>query len=88
MKGLTKLIKADYNLKLTPYVPPSCSRKLEGSYPSRAWMFFPAPLGKLNLSKSFDFEGNCFENIKMHIELNENIARLTVLAQKPKTGYC
>jgi len=85
---LTKLIKADYNIKLTPYVPASCSRKLEGSYPSRAWMFFPAHLGKLSLEKSFEFEGNCFKTIKMNLELNGDIARMTILAQKPKTGFC
>jgi len=51
-------------------------------------MFFPAHLGKLSLNKSFEFEGNCFKTIKMNLELNGDIARLTILAQKPKTGYC
>lgn len=97
MKGLTKLIKADYNFKLTPYVPASCARKLEGSYPSRAWMFLPHPVGKLtigqsleykNIGQSLEFEGICFENIKMNLELNGNTARLSIYAQKPKNGYC
>jgi len=51
-------------------------------------MFFPAPIGKLNLNQSIDFEGNCFESISMDLELNGDIARLILYAKKPKSGYC